>query len=172
MVVKKQCLPAMLLGINRLVLLLLFTAVCTAGCNTGTAPVIYPDVKDNNFKVGQIWTYKTRAGEEKSTLTVLKVEKFTNTDTIVHIRVDGVKVYSPAAPSGYSNEITHMPFQKKALLGSVVSVVGQNDTTLALLSGYAAWRNAKDSGKAGYFVINVQQAITGIDSVMRQQIKR
>jgi len=157
---------------NVLVLLLVAASIFLVNCNTGTAPLIYPDIKDNNFKVGQVWSYKTRQGEEKSTLTVLKVEKFTNTDTLVHVRVDGVKVYSPASPSGYTNEIEHMPFQKKALLGSVISIVGQNDTTLALLSGYAQWRSAKDSGKAGYFVINVQQAITSIDSVMRQQKKQ
>jgi len=156
--------------INGLILLLFVVAcVLVISCNTGTAPVIYPDIKDKDFKVGQVWRYKTRAGEEKSTLTVLKVEKFTNTDTIVHVRVDGVKIYNPAVPSGYTGEIGHMPLQKKALLGSVISVVGQNDTTLALLTGYAQWRAAKDSGKAGYFVIDVQQAITSIDSVMHQQ---
>ena len=159
--------------INSLFLLLIVSAgVLLVSCNAGTAPLIYPDIKDNNFKVGQIWKYKTRAGEEASTLTVLKVEKFTNTDTIVHVRIDGVKIYSPTSPSGYSDEIGHMPFQKKALLGSIVSIIGQNDTTLALLTGYAEWRNAKDSGKAGYFVINVQKAITSIDSVMRQQLKQ
>lgn len=169
MLLEKQRLQAGLFWVNRFILVLFFTTIYAASCTTGTAPVIYPDVTDNNFKVGQVWTYKTRPGEEKSTLTVLKVEKFINTDTIVHVRVDGVKIYSPAAAAGYVTEIGHMPFQKKALLASVIAVVGRNDTTLALLSGYAGWRNAMDSGKAGYFVTTVPQAITNIDSAMHRK---
>ena len=158
---------------NLLVLLfVVVSSVLLVNCSPGTAPLIYPDTKDKDFKVGQVWRYKTRPGEEKSTLTVLKVEKYTNTDTIVHIRVDNVKVYSPNTASGYSEEIAHMPFQKKALLGSVLSVVGQNDTTIELLTGYAKWRQAKEEGKAGYFLTSVPLAITDIDSVMRQQIKK
>ena len=68
----------------------------------------------DKFKVGQVWKYNNRLGEDSSTLTILKIEKYEKGDTIIHIRVDGVKIYSPQAATGYSDFIGHLPFSEKA----------------------------------------------------------
>ena len=59
------------------------------GCNV---PKDKRDFQDNKFKVGQIWKYNTRQSEEKSTLTILKVEKYDSAGVVIHIYVNGLKL--------------------------------------------------------------------------------
>lgn len=50
------------------------------------------EVSDDKYKPGQVWSYKTRADEHESTLTILRVEQGPEKKRIVHIRVDHVQL--------------------------------------------------------------------------------
>ncbi|RYF90140.1 MAG: hypothetical protein EOO03_04360 [Chitinophagaceae bacterium] len=121
------------------------------------------------FKVGQVWKYDNRPGEDNSTLTVLKIEKYKKGDTIIHIRVDGIRMYNPNVASGYSNFLGHMPYSEKAISKSVTTLVRQNDTLPDFSEGYNQWKESWDNGKGGYWTIDLKGAIEGMDSVMRQK---
>src|SRR6185295_6191348 len=69
-------------------------------------------IVSDKFKVGQVWRYDNRPGEDSSTLTILKIEKYEKGDTIIHIRIDGVRIYNPQLPSGYSDFIAHLPYSE------------------------------------------------------------
>lgn len=66
-------------------------------------------IQDDKFKVGQIWKYNTRTGEDNSTLTILKVEKYDSAGVVIHIYVNGRKVKNPQRPSGFYDDIGHLP---------------------------------------------------------------
>lgn len=119
------------------------------------------------FKIGQVWKYANRDGEDGSTLTILKIEKYEKGDTIIHIRVDGVKIYSPQAPTGYSDFIGHLPFSEKSISKSVTKLVGQNNNLPDFSEGYNRWKEAWDSGKGGYWTIDLKEAIDGVDKAMQ-----
>lgn len=119
------------------------------------------------FKVGQVWKYANRSGEDSSTLTILKIEKYDKGDTIIHIRVDGVKIYSPQAATGYSDFLGHLPFSEGAISKSVTKLVGQNDNLPDFSKGYNEWKEAWDNGKGGYFTIDLKEAIDGVDKAMQ-----
>jgi hypothetical protein len=119
------------------------------------------------FEVGQVWKYANRDGEDSSTLTILKIEKYVKGDTIIHIRVDGIKIYSPQAATGYTNYIGHLPFSEKAIAKSVTELVGQNDELPDFSEGYTQWREAWDAGKAGYWTVDLKEAVEGIDKTMQ-----
>ena len=121
------------------------------------------------FKVGQVWKYENRKGENTSTLTILKIEKYDKGDTIIHIRVDGVKIHSPQTATGYSDFIGHLPFSEKSILNSVTELVGQNDNLPNFSDGYNQWREAWDSGKGGYWTIDLKEAIDGVDKAMQPE---
>jgi hypothetical protein len=70
-------------------------------------------VQDDKYAVGQIWEYQTREGEEKSTLTIVNVEKNKKNGTIINVFVGGLKVKNPNADNGLSDEIAHLPFSKR-----------------------------------------------------------
>jgi hypothetical protein len=102
-------------------------------------------LKSERFIAGQVWKYNNRIGEDSSTLTILKIEKYENGDTIIHIRVDGVKIYSPQSPIGYSNFIGHLPFSEKVISKSVSKLVGQNNNLPDFSEGYNRWKEDRKS---------------------------
>lgn len=119
------------------------------------------------FQVGQVWRYFNRPGEEKSTVTILKIEKYPNSDTIIHIRVDGVTIYNSKSASGYSDFLGHLPFSKNALDLSVIELVGKKDTLPDFQEGYREWKTAWSAGKGGFWTIELRKAIDGVDQAMR-----
>lgn len=119
------------------------------------------------FKVGQVWKYSNRNGEDSSTLTILKIEKYDKGDTIIHIRVDAVKIYSPQSATGYTDFIGHLPFSENAISKSVIKLVGQNDNLPDFSEGYNQWKEAWDSGKGGYWTVDLKEAIDGVDKAMQ-----
>jgi hypothetical protein len=127
------------------------------------------ETASGKFQVGQVWKYNNRPGEDSSTLTVLKIEKYEKGDTIIHIRVDGIKLYNPNVASGYSNSIEHLPFSEKVISISAAKLVGQNNNLPDFSEGYNQWKEAWDNGKAGYWTVELKEAIEGMDSVMRQK---
>jgi len=121
------------------------------------------------FKVRQVWKYANRNGEDSSTLTILKIEKYEKGDTIIHIRVDNVKINSPQSATGYTNFIGHLPYSEIAISKSVTSLVGQNENLPDFSEGYNQWKEAWDNGKAGYWTIELKEAIDGIDKALQSK---
>src|SRR5687768_1711347 len=93
----------------------------------GKEPTDTRDFQDDKFKVGQIWNYKTRPGEENSKLTILKVEKYDRVGVVLHIYVDGLKLKNIQKPSGFSDDIGHLPFSIEAVLKSVTTPVSEDN---------------------------------------------
>ena len=121
------------------------------------------------FKVGQVWKYANRNGEDSSTLTILKIEKYEKGDTIIHIRVDNVKINSPQSATGYTNFIGHLPYSEIAISKSVTNLVGQNESFPDFSEGYNQWKEVWDNGKAGYWTIELEEAIDGIDKALQSK---
>lgn len=122
--------------------------------------------QDDKYKIGQIWEYKTRKGEEKSMLTIVGVEKHKKLGTIVNIYVDGLTVKIPSADEGHSNEIQHLPFSKEAIDKSVTKLVGTAKKLPNYKNGYDEWRSEFDNGKAGIFTITVKESIDAMETAI------
>src|SRR5215831_3556967 len=115
------------------------------------------EVSDEKYKPGQVWSYKTRAGEEASTLTILLVEQASKGQRLVHIHVDGIQLKN--CKGGDAPRIVdHMPFAKESMDASVVALVG-NAAIPAYKEGYSEWRQGWDEGRAGFYTITVSAAI-------------
>jgi hypothetical protein len=122
--------------------------------------------EDEKFKAGQIWKYKTRTGEENSTVEILKVEKYDKSGIVVHIYVGGLKLKNPNKASGYSEEIGHLPLSKEAVLKSVTSLVSENNELTDFEDGYNNWKEAFDSNKGGIFSITIKEAVQYVEEAM------
>ena len=46
---------------------------------------------DAEFHEGQVWSYKPRAGESGSTITVLRVENVGKIGVVIRVRIDGIR---------------------------------------------------------------------------------
>ena len=124
--------------------------------------------QDDKYKVGQIWEYETRKGEEKSTLTIVGVEKHKRLGTIINIYVGGLKIENPNADNGLSDEIQHLPFSKDAIDKSVSKLIGTTKKLPDYKDGYDEWRTAFDNGKAGIFSITVKESIDVMEKTLTQ----
>ena len=116
-----------------------------------------------DLKVGDIWAYKNRTGEDGSTLTILKIENYPKLGKVVHIRVDGFRMINPVTGNEL-NDMPHLPFQEKALERSITHRIGETAEIPDFSQSYAAWRAAFDEGKAGAFKITVRQTLDGLVS--------
>ena len=117
------------------------------------------DVEDGKYRVGEVWNYETRPGDEGSTFTVLKVESRPGFGVIVHISVEGFRVPNPHAPNGLHERIRHMPFTEDAIDSSVTTRAAVGTPLPADIDAYANWRRYVDADGAGVFTITVAEAI-------------
>src|SRR5262245_24931597 len=98
-------------------------ATCAFSCSRRGAE---PMSEAADLKPGQIWEYRTRAGEEGSRLTVLKIESHPKLGNIVHVALDGLHIRNPAIPGGSSSKVAHLPYQEAALRQSLTKPSGHD----------------------------------------------
>jgi hypothetical protein len=90
------------------------------------------------FRPGQKWNYHTRAGEESSTLIVLKVEPAPpELGAIIHIAIEDIKLRTP---NGVQTRFPHLPISAKALERSVTKLVSERVPIPDFAAGYARWK--------------------------------
>jgi hypothetical protein len=126
------------------------------------------EVQDTKYKPGQVWSYKARPDEQKSTITILRVDETPKAKRIVHIRVDHVQLTNCQGGNA-PNTFEHMPFAKEALDQSVLKVV-RTSKVPDFENGYAAWRAGWDAKKAGYYTIPVAEALDVAQKTFNQGI--
>lgn len=119
-------------------------------------------VKDEKFVPGQVWSYKTRHGEELSTLTILRVESTPKLGTIVHVRIDGIRFKSCNGGSG-PEHLGHAPFNKDALEMSVTKLLRTESQIPNYAEGYQEWL----SHCGGIYTISVAEVIALDDATFR-----
>lgn len=110
------------------------------------------------FEVGQIWKYKTLSPASKSTITILKMEKFNDLGKVVHIRVNNLNLVNPIKKRKAST-LPIVPFTKNAIENSVTKLVGKLETIPDFSKGYQYWRVEYDAGKIGAFDISIKDAL-------------
>ena len=121
-----------------------------------------------DFSEQQVWSYKTRAGEEGSTILINKVENDPKLGQIFHISVAGVRVKNRGAPSGVSTELPHFPVSKQTLEASCTKLVGRSAPNPGYTEGYKQWKRAFDQGKAGVFTISVAEIIQFVEDTVNK----
>ena len=118
-----------------------------------------------DFQAGQRWTYRTRPGEDTSTVLILRRDD-EPTGTVLHIALDGLRLGNPHLPGGVQPQLAHAPVTAEALRASVLELI----QTGALLptddSGYRQWREAADRGEAGVFTLPLAEILDLIGQVV------
>lgn len=115
------------------------------------------------YKVGQEWSYKTRQGEENSTLKILKIEEYPTTGKVIHISISHLKMENPHSKERIVEELSHIPISKEALDKSITVLKNEKTSIPDYEDGYNYWRNEFDKGQAGVFSISVSEIISGME---------
>lgn len=120
------------------------------------------------FSEGQVWSYKTRNGEQGSKLLINKVEADPKLGSVYHISLSGVHVQNPSAPSGINTELPHFPVSKQTLEQSCIKLLGRSEPNPQYLDGYSAWKSAFDQGRAGIFTISVAEIVDAVETAVNK----
>jgi hypothetical protein len=139
--------------------------VAAVGC--GETPK-EPDSMNAQFRAGQLWTYRTRPGEERSRVVICKVETDPKLGEIVHLHVQGIQIKNPIAPDKVSHEIGHMPYAAEALKKCLGTLESGNVTLPEYQDGYEEWRKAFENGNAGVWTLELADAISGMEDAINQ----
>ncbi len=146
---------------------ILFTAFSLSSCNEPPKSNHQTSANTTKYKVGQVWKYHNRPNEDSSTFTILKIEKYEKGDTIIHIRIDGVRIYNPNLKNGESDFIGHLPFSNKAISASATTLIAEKTDIPDFAEGYNNWKDAWLKGEGGYWTVDIKEAVEGIDQSMR-----
>ena len=118
------------------------------------------------FEAGQVWTYHCRPGEEVSRLVVLKVESDADVGTIVHVRVEGLRLRNPLLRGGYADTVSHMPFTETALLPGVLTLERTLEKLPNFEAEYAVWRKQFDKGESGAWTVSLLECLNNLEAAM------
>lgn len=80
-------------------------------------------VNAEKYSEGQVWSYKTRRGEEESKLIIVKIEKDMRQRKIFHLCIEKVRIKNPRVAGGFSSYIAHIPVSEKILDEDCLKVV-------------------------------------------------
>ena len=118
------------------------------------------------FAVGQRWAYKTRPGEEQSTLVIDKVEDDPRLGRIYHISVSDVQI--ELGGGILVNDLPHLPVSLETLKLSCTTLLGQVVPNKQYLPGYRQWKEAYDAGHAGIYTISVAEIVTVTEKTLHE----
>lgn len=113
------------------------------------------------LRAGQVWAYETRPGESDSVLTILRIEKYPDLGTVVHVRVDGIHMVNPLK-GGAITSIPHLPFKELAVQRSVTHLLRTAASVPDFREGYVTWKAAYQAGQAGAFEVPVRDALNAM----------
>lgn len=123
-------------------------------------------LKRGKYRVGQRWGYRARPGEEASLLTIVRVESSPKLGVVVHVSLEGVRIKSAQAPSGFVDAIAHMPFAESAIDRSVTHLVSSDASLPDFEAGYREWRRAIKAKAGGIFSITVAEGVEFVESTL------
>ena len=119
-----------------------------------------------DYVAGQLWSYKTRPGDESSTLLIDLVESVPKLGTIYHISVLRVQMPSLKDNSRGIMDLPHFPVSRETLDKSALELVGTREPFEPYRNGYAEWRKAFDEGHAGIFTLTVADIVGAVESIV------
>ena len=125
---------------------------------------------DSTYRVGDVWEYRARSGEQASKFTVVKIDSSPNLGIIIHIAVDKLN-WKTCQGDLLPQQVPHMPFAKKALEASAVRRVGTASKLPDFGDGYEEWRQAFLKKKAGIYTIPIKDAVTVAEETWRKGLR-
>jgi hypothetical protein len=124
--------------------------------------------EDERYKVGQIWVYDTRPGEESSRVTVVAVENNPKFGIVVSIYINKLQI----KVLNYTvDEIDHMAFTKAAMDKSVISFDGYVTEMPEYKKGYLEWKETLANGDGNVFNDSIKTMINETEALIKEELK-
>lgn len=117
---------------------------------------------------GQVWAYRTRRGEEKSTLVICRIDPHDKLGVIVHLTIKGLQVKNPEHPAGFSSTIIHAPVTTAVLRDSLTHLVATDAPPEDYRDAYDSWQAAFAKGETGVWTQPVAEIVGLLEDAINQ----
>ena len=125
--------------------------------------------EDEGIKVGQVWSFNNRLGEDNATLQILAIDDFKEEGIIYHISISNLKVKNPKNDIGISNNVSHLPMSKMALENSLKELLIANKELPKFKTEYSIWKKAFLNKRAGVFKTPVKETINLVEQMLQER---
>lgn len=117
------------------------------------------------FEAGQIWRYRTRAGEEQSRAYIARVDTLPDGAPAFHLRLDGVRIATPCLEdgSGVQTELPHVPVSLQTLQTSLTELQASQQPMPDISEGWQQWKDAQ----GGIFTITLAEILDTVEQTLR-----
>jgi hypothetical protein len=121
------------------------------------------------FVPGQVWTYRTREGEEGSLVHIGMVERVEGFGTVVHVMVSDVRVPRPGDADPAPEDVPHLALTDAALRESVLAKSEVPPRLDQFFVGYQSWKAEVASGAGGVLELPVADVLELIEARMNPE---
>lgn len=121
-----------------------------------------------SFEVGQVWSYRTRPGEDASRLYIARIDRDLSAKAIFHLYIDGLTLKNPLVEGEVQDHLPHVPVSRETLEASVIALQAENVLPPDISEGYVLWREAFEQGRAGVFTLSVQEIVQYIEDAFNK----
>ncbi len=135
-----------------------------ASAGLGACPARTPPASAVSSAISprQVWKYRSRPGEESSRIIVGKIEEV-NGSMVIHVKLIGVKIRSPQAPSEFISELAHIPISEESFRASIIEVVHGPADLENFEEGYSLWKEQR----GGVFTISAREIVDMTENAMK-----
>jgi hypothetical protein len=120
----------------------------------------------HDYTEGQVWSYRTRTGEEASTLVIRCMESYPDEGEVFHIGIDNVRLRNHRIDGGLQTALRHAAVSRETLDASVVALQEIAAPDEGWREGYEVWGQAFANGDAGVFDIPVAAVLDYIEMIV------
>ncbi|HOW30662.1 MAG TPA: hypothetical protein PLP88_03785 [Bacteroidales bacterium] len=117
--------------------------------------------KDDKYKVGQVWNYKTRQNEVNSSLTIVSINNDKKEGVIIGVHLSNIK-FSRIGNFDEVN-INFLPFSKSALDKSLTTIKEYTEELPDFKTEYDSWKHTDDTSINKCFRSSVIQVLDSIE---------
>jgi hypothetical protein len=118
------------------------------------------------YSEGQVWSYRTRPGEEGSTVVIHRIESYPEEGDVFHIAIEEVRLRNHRVDGGLQTAMRHVPVSRATLDASVLDLLRIAAPEEGWREGYEVWQQAFANGDAGVFDIPVADILGYIETVV------
>jgi len=122
----------------------------------------------SKYKIGQMWSCKTRPDEKDSYFIVVKIDANEKLGNIIHIALRNLKMKNPNSPDGISDGANHLPFSEKAISESEVKLLKEKVDLPNFEEGYEMWKEAFNAKRAGIYTTTIAKVVDVMEKGLNQ----
>jgi hypothetical protein len=132
------------------------------GCSKPPAEPL-EEPTSTKYHAGEEYSFGGRPGDAQPRFLVLKVDFHKKMGNIVHLRINGIRLKNPKAPSGYFDNVSHFPIAEAALDKSDPKLLKSGIPVPDFQEGYQQWRKPFEEGKAGIWSDPLSQCLQSME---------